>query len=286
MDDFRQQQLESFSPSYAASYTDMKYMEIMDHLTEPNSTMFENFNMTDMLEESFMVDHQQPEIQGTNFKILPCTFESNCMNTVPVFLDMATSSNTEDVFHEKKKRKVMEQSSSNSINMSSTVPGNGWKVKNDTMKKNSSGKGKKSMDYEKEADESEEVIHVKARRGKATDKHSLAERVRREKINNRLKRLQIIVPGCYKSMGMAAMLDEIINYVHSLQNQVEFLSMELAAASSLYDFNLDAEVISNSAGAPSRTLKRGQDTHEAGELVKMAMKGHEGWTCFHSTQSL
>ncbi|XP_028125518.1 transcription factor BEE 3-like isoform X2 [Camellia sinensis] len=267
MDDFRQQQLESFSPSYAASYTDMKYMEIMDHLTEPNSTMFENFNMTDMLEESFMVDHQQPEIQGTNFKILPCTFESNCMNTVPVFLDMATSSNTEDVFHEKKKRKVMEQSSSNSINMSSTVPGNGWKVKNDTMKKNSSGKGKKSMDYEKEADESEEVIHVKARRGKATDKHSLAERVRREKINNRLKRLQIIVPGCYK-------------------NQVEFLSMELAAASSLYDFNLDAEVISNSAGAPSRTLKRGQDTHEAGELVKMAMKGHEGWTCFHSTQSL
>ncbi|GMP28374.1 hypothetical protein CsSME_00003954 [Camellia sinensis var. sinensis] len=221
--------------------------------------MFENFNMTDMLEESFMVDHQQPEIQGTNFKILPCTFESNCMNTVPVFLDMATSSNTEDVFHEKKKRKVMEQSSSNSINMSST----------------SSGKGKKSMDCEKEADESEEVIHVKARRGKATDKHSLAERVRREKINNRLKRLQIIVPGCYKSMGMAAMLDEIINYVHSLQNQVEFLSMELAAASSLYDFNLDAEVISNSA-----------DTHEAGELVKMAMKGHEGWTCFHSTQSL
>jgi hypothetical protein len=45
--------------------------------------------------------------------------------------------------------------------------------------------------------------------------------VRRGKINERLKCLQDIVPGCYKTMGMATMLDEIINYVQSLQNQVE-----------------------------------------------------------------
>ncbi|KAI9161638.1 hypothetical protein LWI28_019259 [Acer negundo] len=37
---------------------------------------------------------------------------------------------------------------------------------------------------------------------------------------------------CHKTMGMAGTLEEIINYVHSLQNQVEFLSMELAAACS------------------------------------------------------
>ncbi|KAE8673131.1 putative ribonuclease H protein [Hibiscus syriacus] len=48
----------------------------------------------------------------------------------------------------------------------------------------------------------EKVIHVRAKRGQATDSHSLAER----------------------TMGMAIMLDEIINYVQSLQNQVEFLS--------------------------------------------------------------
>ncbi|XP_057485858.1 transcription factor BEE 1-like [Actinidia eriantha] len=86
-----------------------------------------------------------------------------------------------------------------------------------------------------------EVVHVRARRGQATDSHSLAERVRRGKINERLKCLQGIVPGCYKTMGMAVMLDEIINYVQSLQNQVEFLSMKLTAASRFYGFNSDID---------------------------------------------
>ncbi|KZV36116.1 BR enhanced expression 1 [Dorcoceras hygrometricum] len=67
--------------------------------------------------------------------------------------------------------------------------------------------------------------------------------VRREKINERLRCLQDIVPGCYKSMGMAVMLDETINYVQSLQNQVEFLSMRLNAATTVYDFNSDTDVM-------------------------------------------
>ncbi|MCO5585720.1 hypothetical protein L7F22_039656 [Adiantum nelumboides] len=75
-----------------------------------------------------------------------------------------------------------------------------------------------------------DVVHVRARRGQATDSHSLAERVRREKISQRMKVLQEIVPGCHKVLGKAMMLDEIINYVKSLQRQVEFLSMKLAAA--------------------------------------------------------
>ncbi|RWW56709.1 hypothetical protein BHE74_00036567 [Ensete ventricosum] len=41
-------------------------------------------------------------------------------------------------------------------------------------------------------------IHVRARRGEATDSHSLAERVRREKITERMKVLQSLVPGCEK----------------------------------------------------------------------------------------
>ncbi|URE06629.1 hypothetical protein MUK42_18971 [Musa troglodytarum] len=72
-------------------------------------------------------------------------------------------------------------------------------------------------------------IYVRAKRGQATDSHSLAERVRREKINQRMKLLQGIVPGCDKIAGKILMLDEIINYVLSLQRQVEFLSMKLAS---------------------------------------------------------
>ncbi|KAI7736471.1 hypothetical protein M8C21_012076 [Ambrosia artemisiifolia] len=62
-------------------------------------------------------------------------------------------------------------------------------------------------------------IHVRARRGQATDSHSLAERVRREKISERMKLLQAIVPGCDK-----------------------FLSMKLASVNPmLYDFGGDMD---------------------------------------------
>ncbi|XP_058008809.1 transcription factor BHLH089 isoform X4 [Hevea brasiliensis] len=56
----------------------------------------------------------------------------------------------------------------------------------------------------------QDYIHVRARRGQATDSHSLAERV----------------------IGKALVLDEIINYIQSLQRQVEFLSMKLEAVNS------------------------------------------------------
>ncbi|XP_061984898.1 transcription factor BHLH089-like isoform X2 [Populus nigra] len=75
----------------------------------------------------------------------------------------------------------------------------------------------------------QDYIHVRARRGQATDSHSLAERARREKISERMKILQDIVPGCNKVTGKALVLDEIINYIQSLQRQVEFLSMKLEA---------------------------------------------------------
>ncbi|KAL7110242.1 hypothetical protein ACP275_05G012400 [Erythranthe tilingii] len=74
-----------------------------------------------------------------------------------------------------------------------------------------------------------DYIHVRARRGQATDSHSLAERARREKISERMKMLQDLVPGCNKVTGKALVLDEIINYIQSLQRQVEFLSMKLEA---------------------------------------------------------
>lgn len=75
----------------------------------------------------------------------------------------------------------------------------------------------------------QDYIHVRARRGEATDSHSLAERARREKISERMKMLQDLVPGCNKVVGKASVLDEIINYVQALQRQVEFLSMKLEA---------------------------------------------------------
>ncbi|KAL2645353.1 hypothetical protein R1flu_012940 [Riccia fluitans] len=65
---------------------------------------------------------------------------------------------------------------------------------------------------------------VRARRGQATDPHSIAERLRRERIAERMKALQELVPNSNKT-DKASMLDEIIEYVKFLQLQVKVLSM-------------------------------------------------------------
>ncbi|KZV15104.1 DNA binding protein [Dorcoceras hygrometricum] len=143
-----------------------------------------------------------------------------------------------------KKRRCKEGSSSNSA-QSKDMREMKAKKERGKMKNNSPETKKKEKKNEKK--EAEEVpptgyIHVRARRGQATDSHSLAERVRRERISERMKLLQTLVPGCEKVTGKALMLDEIINYVQSLQNQVEFLSMKLASLNPmLYDFGMDLE---------------------------------------------
>ncbi|KNA03217.1 hypothetical protein SOVF_211310 isoform B [Spinacia oleracea] len=133
-----------------------------------------------------------------------------------------------------KKRKSRKGSSPNSANSK--------EVKQVKCKKQKEDKA--AMKVEKKDSNSNEeppkgYIHVRARRGQATDSHSLAERVRREKIGERMKMLQALVPGCDKVTGKALMLDEIINYVQSLQNQVEFLSLKLASLDPMaYNFGL------------------------------------------------
>ncbi|KAA8531534.1 hypothetical protein F0562_006243 [Nyssa sinensis] len=93
---------------------------------------------------------------------------------------------------------------------------------------------------EKQKPEQKPVANVlEGNEVKLTNSHSLAERVRRERISERMKFLQELVPGCSKITGKAVMLDEIINYVLSLQWQVKFLSMKL---SHVYpEMNVDIE---------------------------------------------
>ncbi|XP_075093770.1 transcription factor bHLH62-like isoform X2 [Nicotiana tabacum] len=110
------------------------------------------------------------------------------------------------------------------VNMEETKGNEGDETQNQTI------------ENQKPPEPPKDYIHVRARRGQATDSHSLAERVRREKISERMKLLQDLVPGCNKVTGKALMLDEIINYVQSLQRQVEFLSMKLASVNPSLDF--------------------------------------------------
>ncbi|WOK93476.1 transcription factor bHLH75-like [Canna indica] len=136
--------------------------------------------------------------------------------------------------------------------------------------------GKRRRGNPKKEEKPQELVHTRAKRGQATDSHSLAERVRRKKINERMRCLQDLVPGCYKTMGMAGVLDEIINYVQSLKNQVEFLSMKLSAASSFYDYNL---------GVQATATNQGDDKADEVQLVR-EKRGREGYgecSSFHSS---
>ncbi|KAK9063781.1 hypothetical protein SSX86_017653 [Deinandra increscens subsp. villosa] len=148
----------------------------------------------------------------------------------------------------KKRRRSDQDSEYNQVKRSPQTPNEATKNNNEVQQKGdnnpnsvtnkSSGKHGKQVSQTSDV-QKEEYIHVRARRGQATNSHSLAERVRREKISERMKFLQDLVPGCSKVTGKAVMLDEIINYVQSLQRQVEFLSMKLATVNPRMDFNIE-----------------------------------------------
>ncbi|KAH6771452.1 BR enhanced expression 3 [Perilla frutescens var. hirtella] len=78
-----------------------------------------------------------------------------------------------------------------------------------------------------------------------------------------------------QTMGMAVMLDVIINYVQSLQNQIDFLSMKLSAASLVYDFN--------SSEAEAMEALQGTTGYETAEVMeKLVGDGYGGISQFQT----
>ncbi|KAG4999247.1 hypothetical protein JHK87_020319 [Glycine soja] len=164
-------------------------------------------------------------------------------NEVPVLVPIGSVKNE---IHEGQKRKATDICEPSSANSTPAVSESGSKTKN------SSGRGKRVKRNTIEDKKPNEVVHVRAKRGQATDSHSLAER----------------------TMGMAIMLDEIINYVQSLQHQVEFLSMKLTAASTYYDLNSESDAL--------ETMQRARAS-EVKELGKYVREGSEEVSCFEPT---
>ncbi|KAJ0235452.1 Transcription factor RSL3 [Hirschfeldia incana] len=66
---------------------------------------------------------------------------------------------------------------------------------------------------------------IRATKGQATDPQSLYARKRREKINERLRTLQNLVPNGTK-VDISTMLEEAVNYVKFLQLQIKLLSSD------------------------------------------------------------
>ncbi|XP_077221356.1 BR enhanced expression 3 [Tasmannia lanceolata] len=251
----------SFKPSLPFLEMDSN-MELINQFSDLNASFIENPTLSIQSIMGFSSD---------NFFSQENEFPSDNLLGFFSALDHRSTASVGDVNQANKRQKVVALSESSSGNSTTPVSESAPRVEEKIKRKHSLGKGKRGKSNEKQVEKPKEVIHVRARRGQATDSHSLAERVRREKINERMRCLQDLVPGCYKTMGMAVMLDEIINYVKSLQNQVEFLSMKLTAASSFYDFSLDM-------GIP-----QGTNAYEVQEMERVVREGYGGVSSFHST---
>ncbi|KAK9726508.1 hypothetical protein RND81_05G220300 [Saponaria officinalis] len=83
----------------------------------------------------------------------------------------------------------------------------------------------------------DEKKHVRGsssrKRTRAAEIHNLSERRRRDRINEKMKELQELIPHCNKT-DKASMLDEAIAYLKSLQMQVQMLSMACGMVPTMY----------------------------------------------------
>ncbi|TYI74115.1 hypothetical protein E1A91_D07G177400v1 [Gossypium mustelinum] len=93
------------------------------------------------------------------------------------------------------------------------------------------GRELEDTEYHSEDVESESADTKKQTRGststkrsRAAEVHNLSERRRRDRINEKMRALQELIPRCNKS-DKASMLDEAIEYLKSLQLQVQMMSM-------------------------------------------------------------
>ncbi|KAF2586428.1 hypothetical protein F2Q70_00034520 [Brassica cretica] len=87
------------------------------------------------------------------------------------------------------------------------------------------------------------------------------EAVRREKISEMLTLLQDLVPGSSRITGKSVSLDEIINYVQSLERQVELLYMKLATINPRMESNRNAALSIKPTRRPPRRAAEGNRPH-------------------------
>lgn len=86
-------------------------------------------------------------------------------------------------------------------------------------------------------------LKIRAKRGCATHPRSIAERVRRTRISERLRKVQELFPDMDKQMNTSDMLDLAVEYIKDLQNQVKTLmdKSSKCTCSSKHERLLDAK---------------------------------------------
>lgn len=112
-----EQDLQCFKPSIPFSEINTD-IEMINQFIQPNASMMGNFNITEFTVDNFL-GFQQPESQADLLAHdLPGTSYSSCLNELPI---VHTITSTRHDFHERKKRKALELSTSSSESIPSTA---------------------------------------------------------------------------------------------------------------------------------------------------------------------
>ncbi|TYH00847.1 hypothetical protein ES288_A09G009800v1 [Gossypium darwinii] len=111
---------------------------------------------------------------------------------------------------------------------------NGGQVENEkgtsvgvtSSQKRKNGDGREDYECQSEFAEDKPVRRSGSyrRRSRAAEVHNLSERRRRDRINEKMRALQELIPHCNKT-DKASMLDEAIEYLKSLQSQLQVMWM-------------------------------------------------------------
>ncbi|KAL9248203.1 hypothetical protein vseg_021555 [Gypsophila vaccaria] len=112
--------------------------------------------------------------------------------------------------------------SGNSVDIASNERGNDLKRK---LRETTESEGP-SEEVEDESVGAKKADHarVSSKRIRAAEVHNLSERRRRDRINEKMRALQELIPNCNK-VDKASMLDEAIEYLKTLQLQLQMFSM-------------------------------------------------------------
>ncbi|KAE8675141.1 transcription factor PIF1-like isoform X3 [Hibiscus syriacus] len=91
----------------------------------------------------------------------------------------------------------------------------------------------KDAEFESEDTKNQNRGSTSTKRSRAAEVHNLSERRRRDRINEKMRALQELIPRCNKS-DKASMLDEAIEYLKSLQLQIQIMSMGCGMVPMMY----------------------------------------------------
>ncbi|KAI4349856.1 hypothetical protein L6164_010403 [Bauhinia variegata] len=134
-----------------------------------------------------------------------------------------------------KEQTAVEKNTEPVVTSSSICSGNGVDRDSDDGNQNLKRKSRDAEDSECHSENNEqESVGLKkvtpartgtgAKRSRAAEVHNLSERRRRDRINEKMRALQELIPNCNK-VDKASMLDEAIEYLKTLQLQVQIMSM-------------------------------------------------------------